>query len=84
MHSIQRILALLSLVLVYTVAAYAQLYPASSNPNIDIHPTAQIHPSAIIEGTVKIGFVLRTSSGRKATEAAYKHLGFRIQGKLFS
>ncbi|MGD8392415.1 MAG: Holliday junction branch migration DNA helicase RuvB, partial [Desulfobacterales bacterium] len=32
---------------------------------------------------LKIGFVLRTSSGRKATEAAYKHLGFRIQGKLF-
>jgi Holliday junction DNA helicase RuvB len=33
---------------------------------------------------LKIGFVLRTSSGRKATETAYKHLGFRIQGKLFS
>ena len=32
---------------------------------------------------LKIGFVLRTSSGRKATEAAYKHLGFRTQGKLF-
>ena len=32
---------------------------------------------------LKIGFVLRTSSGRKATEAAYKHLGFRIQGNLF-
>ena len=33
---------------------------------------------------LKIGFVLRTSSGRKATEAAFKHLGFRVQGKLFS
>ena len=33
---------------------------------------------------LKIGFVLRTSSGRKATEAAYKHLGFRVQGRLFS
>ena len=33
---------------------------------------------------LKIGFILRTSSGRKATEAAYKHLGFRIQSKLFS
>ena len=33
---------------------------------------------------LKIGFVLRTSSGRKATETAYKHLGFRVQGKLFS
>lgn len=33
---------------------------------------------------LKIGFVLRTSSGRKASEAAYRHLGFRIQGKLFS
>ena len=32
---------------------------------------------------LKIGFVLRTSSGRKATEAAYKHLGFRVQSKLF-
>ncbi len=33
---------------------------------------------------LKIGFVLRTSSGRKATEAAYEHLGFKVQGKLFS
>ena len=33
---------------------------------------------------LKIGFVLRTSSGRKATEAAYRHLGFKVQGKLFS
>jgi Holliday junction DNA helicase RuvB len=32
---------------------------------------------------LKIGFILRTSSGRKASEAAYKHLGFRVQGKLF-
>jgi Holliday junction DNA helicase RuvB len=32
---------------------------------------------------LKIGFILRTSSGRKASEAAYKHLGFRMQGKLF-
>ncbi len=32
---------------------------------------------------LKIGFILRTSSGRKATETAYKHLGFRIQGRLF-
>ncbi len=23
------------------------------------------------------------SSGRKASEAAYQHLGFRVQGKLF-
>jgi Holliday junction DNA helicase RuvB len=33
---------------------------------------------------LKIGFIQRTSSGRKAAEAAYKHLGYRIQGKLFS
>jgi len=33
---------------------------------------------------LKIGFIMRTSSGRKASEAAYRHLGFRIQGKLFS
>jgi Holliday junction DNA helicase RuvB len=32
---------------------------------------------------LKIGFILRTSSGRKASEAAYKHMGFRVQGKLF-
>jgi Holliday junction DNA helicase RuvB len=32
---------------------------------------------------LKIGFILRTSSGRKASEAAYKHLGFRVQSKLF-
>ena len=33
---------------------------------------------------LKIGFLQRTSSGRKASEAAYKHLGFRVQGNLFS
>ena len=33
---------------------------------------------------LKIGFIMRTSSGRKASEAAYKHLGFRVQSKLFS
>jgi Holliday junction DNA helicase RuvB len=33
---------------------------------------------------LKIGFIQRTSSGRKASEAAYKHLGYRVQGKLFS
>jgi Holliday junction DNA helicase RuvB len=32
---------------------------------------------------LKIGLVLRTSSGRKASEAAYRHLGYRIQEKLF-
>jgi Holliday junction DNA helicase RuvB len=32
---------------------------------------------------LKIGFILRTSSGRKASEAASRHLGFRIQAKLF-
>jgi Holliday junction DNA helicase RuvB len=32
---------------------------------------------------LKIGFIMRTSSGRKASEAAYKHLGLRVQGKLF-
>ena len=32
---------------------------------------------------LKIGFVMRTSSGRKASEAAYRHLGYRIQEKLF-
>ncbi len=28
---------------------------------------------------LKIGFLTRTSSGRKASEAAFKHLGFKIQ-----
>ncbi len=32
---------------------------------------------------LKIGLITRTSSGRKASEAAYKHLGFKIQQKLF-
>jgi holliday junction DNA helicase RuvB len=32
---------------------------------------------------LKIGFILRTSSGRKASEAAYRHLGFSIQQKFF-
>lgn len=32
---------------------------------------------------LKIGMVIRTSSGRKASESAYRHLGYRIQDKLF-
>ncbi|MBW1835938.1 MAG: Holliday junction branch migration DNA helicase RuvB [Deltaproteobacteria bacterium] len=33
---------------------------------------------------LKIGLITRTSSGRKASEAAYQHLGFRVQKKIFS
>ncbi len=33
---------------------------------------------------LKIGFILRTSAGRKASEAAYRHLGFSVQRKFFS
>jgi len=32
---------------------------------------------------LKIGFIIRTSSGRKASEAAYRHLGYSVQKKLF-
>ncbi len=32
---------------------------------------------------LKIGMIIRTSSGRKTTEAAYKHLGYKFQKKLF-
>ena len=32
---------------------------------------------------LKIGMVIRTSSGRKVSEAAYRHLGMPIQQKLF-
>ncbi|MBU4317164.1 MAG: Holliday junction branch migration DNA helicase RuvB [Proteobacteria bacterium] len=32
---------------------------------------------------LKIGFIIRTSSGRKASEAAYRHLGKKIQARLF-
>lgn len=32
---------------------------------------------------LKIGLVIRTSSGRRASETAYKHLGFRVQKKIF-
>ena len=32
---------------------------------------------------LKIGLVMRTSSGRKASEEAYRHLGYCIQEKLF-
>ena len=32
---------------------------------------------------LKIGFITRTSSGRKASEAAFRHLGFKVQGKMF-
>ena len=31
---------------------------------------------------LKAGFITRTSSGRKATESAYQHLGFKIQKKI--
>jgi Holliday junction DNA helicase RuvB len=33
---------------------------------------------------LKIGFITRTSSGRKASESAYRHLGFSVQQKFFS
>jgi holliday junction DNA helicase RuvB len=33
---------------------------------------------------LKLGFIIRTSSGRKASEAAYRHLGFSVQQKIFS
>lgn len=33
---------------------------------------------------LKQGLIIRTSSGRKATETGYKHLGFGYQRKLFS
>jgi len=32
---------------------------------------------------LKIGMLIRTSSGRKASESAYRHLGFSVQKKLF-
>lgn len=33
---------------------------------------------------LKIGLVLRTSAGRRASEAAYHHMGIRVQHKLFT
>jgi Holliday junction DNA helicase RuvB len=33
---------------------------------------------------LKIGFITRTSSGRKASEASFRHLGFKVQTKMFS
>jgi Holliday junction DNA helicase RuvB len=32
---------------------------------------------------LKIGLITRTSSGRKASESAYRHLGFSVQQKFF-
>jgi len=32
---------------------------------------------------LKIGFIMRTSSGRKASVDAYRHLGLREQGRMF-
>jgi holliday junction DNA helicase RuvB len=32
---------------------------------------------------LKIGFIIRTSSGRKASEDAYRHLGYSLQQKMF-
>jgi len=33
---------------------------------------------------LKIGMIMRTSAGRRASEAAYQHLGIRVQHKLFA
>jgi Holliday junction DNA helicase RuvB len=33
---------------------------------------------------LKAGLITRTSSGRKATESAFRHLGYKVSGKLFS
>ena len=33
---------------------------------------------------LKIGFITRTSSGRKASEASFRHLGYKVQTKMFS
>ncbi len=33
---------------------------------------------------LKIGYIVRTSSGRKVSEAGFKHLGYRFQGSMFS
>ena len=33
---------------------------------------------------LKIGFIVRTSSGRKVSEAGFKHLGYRVQGNMFA
>ena len=33
---------------------------------------------------LKIGYITRTSSGRKASEAAFRHLGFKVQAAMFS
>jgi Holliday junction DNA helicase RuvB len=33
---------------------------------------------------LKIGFITRTSSGRKASEAGFRHMGFKVQAKMFS
>lgn len=32
---------------------------------------------------LKVGLITRTSSGRKASETSYRHLGFKVQKKLF-
>ncbi len=32
---------------------------------------------------LKIGYLTRTSSGRKVSEAAFRHLGFKVQRRLF-
>jgi len=33
---------------------------------------------------LKIGFLIRTSAGRKVSETACKHLGYSVQGRIFS
>jgi Holliday junction DNA helicase RuvB len=33
---------------------------------------------------LKIGFITRTSSGRKASEASFRHLGYKVQTKMFT
>ena len=33
---------------------------------------------------LKIGYIIRSSSGRKVSEAGFKHLGYRVQGSMFT
>lgn len=33
---------------------------------------------------LKIGFLIRTSAGRKVSETGYKHLGYSVQGRIFA
>ena len=51
----------------FSMGAGAQAPPAASKPGTNIDPTADIHPSVILEGKVSVGAYTRIDAGTIVT-----------------